>query len=136
MRVQLIVALYQEVNGSTASALTRSTAVAALEVLQKLTKHLGLYSKMFLRMQQLFVGRFVALPHANELVLYYWAQVVEATSGSSELISGKTALKYQRSKIETFEPRFTRSGVSCQTSRAVHGCLSRKPECLVWKGEI
>jgi hypothetical protein len=40
-------------------------------------------------MQQLSVRRFIALPNANDLVLYYWGEVVKATSGPSGIISGK-----------------------------------------------
>lgn len=91
MRVQLIVSLYQEVTNSSTSS-SRSNAARALESLHTLMKHLHLYGKMFLRMQKLNVHRFVSLPHANELVLYYWAEVVKATNGPLEMISGEYAL--------------------------------------------
>ncbi|KAF8489124.1 armadillo-type protein [Gautieria morchelliformis] len=78
LRFQLIASLYQEIPGGT------SPSVRALDTL---TRHLRLYGKMFLRMQQLSSQRFVALPHANELILYYWAEVIKASNGPPGMIS-------------------------------------------------
>ncbi|KAF8592605.1 ARM repeat-containing protein, partial [Ramaria rubella] len=91
LRIQLILALRRDTRtGSiTSSSAPSSTAipVPALKSLHQLTRHLRLYGKMFRRMQRLSIQRFVALPQANELVLYYWGEVVKATDGSSEMIS-------------------------------------------------
>lgn len=85
-------------------------------------------------MQQLSVGRFVALPHANELVLYYWAQVVKATSGSSELISGKTALKYIRG--QKLKPLHQDSPEAVYPVRLLVQCMVVFRESLnAWSGK-
>jgi importin-11 len=89
LRVQLIVSLYQEIAGSTSPS-------AAVRALDTLTKHLRLYGKMFLRMQKLSSQRFVALPHANGLIHYYWAEVIKASNGPAEMISGENALRLFR----------------------------------------
>lgn len=53
-----------------------------------LTRHIRLFGKFFRRLQQLSQTRFAALPMCGDLVLFYWSQVVDATSGSPELIGG------------------------------------------------
>lgn len=53
-----------------------------------LTRHTRVFGKFFRRLQQLSQSRFVSLPMCNDLILFYWSQVVEATSGPPELISG------------------------------------------------
>jgi len=54
-----------------------------------LTRHIRLFGKFFRRLQQLSVTRFVALPMCRDLVLYYWAKIVQATNDPSALVSGK-----------------------------------------------
>jgi len=51
-----------------------------------LTRHVLLFGKFFRRLQQLSHPRFVELPMCSDLVLFYWSQVVHATSGPPELI--------------------------------------------------
>ena len=60
---------------------------------------------MFLRMQQLHAQRFVALPQANELILYYWAEVVKATNSTPDMISGEkcAAVDIARSELICLE---------------------------------
>ena len=53
-----------------------------------LTRHLRIFGKFFRRLQQLSPGRFVVLPMCSDLILYYWSQIVDATNGPTDLISG------------------------------------------------
>lgn len=48
---------------------------------------------MFRRMQQLSIKRFVQMPNANDLVLYYWDEVVKAANGPSTFIAGTAAVE-------------------------------------------
>jgi hypothetical protein len=54
----------------------------------RLTRHVRLFGKFFRRLQQLEPAKFVELPTGNEIVLYYWDRVVQATNGPPELIQG------------------------------------------------
>ncbi|KAF8663451.1 hypothetical protein AX16_001021 [Volvariella volvacea WC 439] len=52
-----------------------------------LYRHIRAFGKWFRRLQQLSSARFTALPTSDDLVLFYWALVVQATSGSPDLIA-------------------------------------------------
>lgn len=129
-----MISLYQGIAGNTTSPSTRPTAVKAYAVLHKFTRHLRLHGKMFLRMLQLHAGRFVALPHANEYVLYYWAEVVKAVNGSPEMISGEPCVTMDMRWYELIcLDRLIGRCVSSQTSGTRDDALSRQYERLVWK---
>ncbi|KAF8528819.1 ARM repeat-containing protein [Hysterangium stoloniferum] len=82
-----------EISPSSRSTPT-SIPVLSTKSIEHLTRHLRLYGKMFRRMQQLSVKRFVELPNANDLVLYYWGEVVKAASGPSDMISDASEAVY------------------------------------------
>ncbi|KAG1815549.1 ARM repeat-containing protein [Suillus subaureus] len=52
----------------------------------RLTRHVRVFGKFFRRLQQLKPDKFVQLPTSNQIVLYYWDRVVQATNGPPELI--------------------------------------------------
>lgn len=54
-----------------------------------LTRHIRTFGKFFRRLQRLSHARFAALNMCSDLILYYWDQVVGATSGPSEMIAGR-----------------------------------------------
>jgi hypothetical protein len=54
----------------------------------RLTRHVRVFGKFFRRLQQLKPDKFVQLPTGNQIVLYYWDRVVQATNGPPELIQG------------------------------------------------
>lgn len=54
-----------------------------------LTKHLRVFGKFFRRLQQLSADRFASLPLFNELVLFYWSEIVGSTDYPRQLISGQ-----------------------------------------------
>ncbi|KAF8341568.1 ran binding protein 11 [Cantharellus anzutake] len=51
-----------------------------LKSIQYLTKHLKAFGKLFRKMQQSAVPRFLALPECAPLIMYYWNKVIEANS--------------------------------------------------------
>lgn len=53
-----------------------------------LTRHIRLFGKYFRRLSQLSQSRFVELPMCGDLVLFYWSQVVQATSEQPGVIAG------------------------------------------------
>ncbi|KAL4076110.1 ARM repeat-containing protein [Scleroderma citrinum] len=52
----------------------------------KLTRHVRVFGKFFRRLQQLEPAKFIELPTCNDMVLYYWENVVQATNGSTDMI--------------------------------------------------
>lgn len=54
-----------------------------------LTKHILVVGKFFRRLSQVSHPRFVTMPMCDDLILFYWSQVVNATGGQPELISGR-----------------------------------------------
>ncbi|KAG6854858.1 hypothetical protein C0991_012048 [Blastosporella zonata] len=59
------------------------------------TRHIRVFGKFFRRLQQLSSVRFVALPMCSDLILYYWSQVVEATTGKApNLVSDSNQAVY------------------------------------------
>ena len=79
-----------ELRTNLALALSSSPAISnfARRSLDQLTRHVRLFGKFFRKLQQVSVPRFVALPMSNDLVLYYWSNIVQATDGPPELIAG------------------------------------------------
>ncbi|KAF9247341.1 ARM repeat-containing protein [Melanogaster broomeanus] len=51
--------------------------------IDRLTRHVRVFGKFFRRLQQLDPGEFVGLPSCNDMVLYYWSKVVQATDADS-----------------------------------------------------
>ncbi|OAX44518.1 ARM repeat-containing protein [Rhizopogon vinicolor AM-OR11-026] len=76
LRINLVLAL---------RASGTSDRLALLSV-DRLTRHVRVFGKFFRRLQQLEPAKFVELPTGNEIVLYYWDRVVQATNGPPELI--------------------------------------------------
>jgi hypothetical protein len=70
----------------------RATNIApdanARRSIDQLSRHIRLLGKFFRRLQQLNVAQFVELPVCSDIILYYWAKVVEATNAPPEMISG------------------------------------------------
>jgi len=61
--------------------------------IDRLTRHIRVFGKFFRRLQQLDAAKFVELPGCNDMVLYYWSKVVEATDHRSEdMIQGTRKL--------------------------------------------
>ncbi|EMD40680.1 hypothetical protein CERSUDRAFT_111258 [Gelatoporia subvermispora B] len=75
LRINLVIALIS----------TPSSPVTERSV-DLLTRHIRLFGKLFRRLQQLAVNRFVELPICSDLVLYCWSKVVQSTSGPTEYI--------------------------------------------------
>lgn len=53
-----------------------------------LTRHIRHFGKFFRKLQQRSQPRFVALPMCGDLIMFYWNEVVQATSGPPNLIAG------------------------------------------------
>ena len=53
-----------------------------------LGRHIRAFGKLFRRLQQLSIVKFVNLPGCSELVLYYWSKVVQATESPPGYIAG------------------------------------------------
>ena len=66
---------------SSGSESTRRTIIT-------LTKHLRVFGKFFRRLQQLAAERFASLPLFNDLVLFYWSEIVDSTNYPHQVISG------------------------------------------------
>ena len=79
LRLDLVLALHA--NHTEPDAVTRVC-------LDQVTRHVSTFGKLFRRLQQNSVARFVALPMCSELVLYYWDKIVQATNGPPEFIAG------------------------------------------------
>ena len=60
-----------------------------LSSLEVATRHIKALGRAFRRMQQTALPRFVALPDAGPLVLYYWTKVTEAGNSPPEFIAGE-----------------------------------------------
>lgn len=65
-----------------------SPDATARRSIDQLSRHVRLLGKFFRRLQQLNVAQFVELPMCSDIVLYYWAKVVEATNAPPQTISG------------------------------------------------
>lgn len=64
------------------SPVTRATV-------DKLTRHVRIFGKFFRRLQQLEPAKFIELHTCNDMVLYYWEKVVQATNGPPDSIKGE-----------------------------------------------
>ncbi|KIJ70097.1 hypothetical protein HYDPIDRAFT_178457 [Hydnomerulius pinastri MD-312] len=63
--------------------------------IDRLTRHVRVFGKFFRRLQQLDPGKFVELPSCNEMVLYYWSKVVQATNEATpDMIQDSPAAVY------------------------------------------
>lgn len=62
-----------------------------LLAIEKVTRHVRAFGKLFRRLQQLETKKFVLLPICTDVVLYYWSKVVQSTEVSPELINGTTS---------------------------------------------
>jgi hypothetical protein len=60
-----------------------------LPVVKILTKHTLAFGKYFRRTQQLSQQRFAQLPMCGDLILFYWSQIVEASSSPENAIAGQ-----------------------------------------------
>ena len=138
LRIQLILALGQGTHAATSSSAPSASTIPipAAKSFYQLTRHLRLYGKMFRRMQQLSIQRFVALPHANDFVLYYWGEVVKATSGTPELISGK--------QVEWHDCRLYLTKILCEVDSPVaiypirlllQGMVLFRESLIAWSGK-
>ncbi|GJJ07307.1 hypothetical protein Clacol_001508 [Clathrus columnatus] len=92
LRMSLILGLQQSLASD--SRLASSFPSSVSKSINLLTHHIWLYGKMFRRMQQLSTKRFVQMPNANDIVLYYWNQIVKAANGSSRLIEDSPGAVY------------------------------------------
>ncbi|KAG8218630.1 ARM repeat-containing protein [Butyriboletus roseoflavus] len=71
-----------------------SDPITTLSV-DRLTHHIRLFGKFFRRLQQLDTAKFVELPTCNDMVLYYWSKVVEATNHrSTDMVQDSPAAVY------------------------------------------
>ena len=59
-----------------------------LLTVERITRHVRAFGKLFRRLQQLEAKQFVLLPICTDIVLYYWSKVVQSTEVSPELIDG------------------------------------------------
>lgn len=87
----------KELRTNTLKSLMQTVPVPDVQAQQSidiLTRHIHVFGKFFRRLQQLSPTRFVALPMCSDLILYYWAQVVEATGGPPILISDSNQAVY------------------------------------------
>jgi hypothetical protein len=82
LRVNLVIA---------ASTSLNTAGGIAWQSIDQLTRHVRLFGKFFRRLQQLSATHFSELPMCNDLVLYYWSNVVQATSSPPDFISGQVA---------------------------------------------
>ncbi|KAG6821587.1 hypothetical protein H0H93_000096 [Arthromyces matolae] len=64
-----------------------NTDAQAQRFIDMFTRHIRVFGKFFRRLQQLWPARFVALHGCSDLILYYWSQVVRATTGTANLVA-------------------------------------------------
>jgi hypothetical protein len=64
------------------------TSDIGLRGIERFTRHVLVYGKMFRRLQQVDKTRFAALPGFTEVVLYYWSKVVQSTQVAADFIAG------------------------------------------------
>jgi hypothetical protein len=56
--------------------------------IELLTKHIISFGKLFRKLQQPAIPKFVPLPGCSDLVLYYWRLVLEANGAPSGYTGG------------------------------------------------
>ncbi|KAF8557000.1 ARM repeat-containing protein [Imleria badia] len=77
-----------------ARTMPASDPITTLSI-ERLTRHIRAFGKFFRRLQQLDPAKFVELPACNDMVLYYWSKVVEATNHrSGDMIQDSPAAVY------------------------------------------
>ncbi|KAJ2920088.1 hypothetical protein MD484_g369, partial [Candolleomyces efflorescens] len=86
LQIQNIVSLRKEMVNAIRQNPAMSTYLPAVKIL---TKHITTFGKFFRRMQILNHQRFALLPMCGELVLFYWSQVVDASSQRDNSIAGE-----------------------------------------------
>ncbi|KAF9226602.1 ARM repeat-containing protein [Gyrodon lividus] len=85
LRISLVLALRSSPTSDPVSAAS----------IDRLARHVRVFGKFFRRLQQLDPGKFVELPSCNDMVLYYWSKVVQATDeGSPDMIQDSSAAVY------------------------------------------
>ncbi|KAM6495766.1 Armadillo-type fold [Amanita muscaria] len=72
----------------------QSDTLRSSKVVDVMTRHTRLFGKFFKRLQQLSHARFTELPMCGDLVLFYWAQVVNATGGPCEYVADSNNAVY------------------------------------------
>jgi hypothetical protein len=93
-----------------------------------LTKHLRVFGKFFRRLQQLSSERFASLPLSNELVLFYWSEIVDSTNYPHHVVSGQYfSLVSDSSHDILTRKRFQRSSFPRQVSCAGLGPIQGQP---------
>lgn len=98
-----------------------------------LTKHSLTFGKFFRRMQQLSHQRFALLPMCGDLILFYWSQVVEASSSPENTIAG-THIPFDSSRLLMCY-RFGRGTVPPPFLGSRDGALQRKSCAMVGSTE-
>ncbi|KAG6903497.1 hypothetical protein C0995_005520 [Termitomyces sp. Mi166 len=86
VQVKTLIALRTDVTMSLIQA-NSNTDPQVHRFIDMFTRHVRVFGKFFRRLQQLSPARFVALPACSDLILYYWSQVVRATTGAPNLVS-------------------------------------------------
>lgn len=77
------------------TAMSQNPAMASYQpVVKILTKHILTFGKYFRRTQQLGQQRFAQLPTCGDLVLFYWSQIVEASSSPESMIADSVEVLY------------------------------------------
>jgi len=119
--LQLLVA--QRFSIVNSSAIQSVTAKLCIEII---TKHILHYGKMFLRMSSLSHVRFVNLPGCDELVRFYWQQVVMSANAPGDLTRGSVLHLLSPDSSDIF-PRLTCGNLPCATYCPSHGFIPRQP---------
>ncbi|KAG9317447.1 ARM repeat-containing protein [Chiua virens] len=73
--------------------------------IDRLTRHVRVFGKFFRRLQQLDPAKFVEIPACNDMVLYYWSKVVEATNRQSQ-VTNQGEVLIQDSATAVYPVRF------------------------------
>lgn len=103
-----------------------------------LTRHIRLFGKFFRRMQQLSHERFVLLPTSEDLIMFYWSQVVESTNYPGSFVAGTSAMMHVdialRGIMILLElPRFSDSDTAAYPIRfLVQGIILFKESISQW----
>lgn len=94
----------------------------------KFTRHVRVFGKFFRRLQQLEPAKFVELPTCNDVVLYYWEKVVQATNGPQDMIKGRIQASVIRSTTHSIASctRFSGCRLSRPLSCTGHGSIQGK----------
>lgn len=90
------------------------------------TRHILTLGKVFRRLEQLDATKFIALPTCDDLVAWYWNQVVQANA-ASELIAGTSQVyaTMYRTESKVCNARFPYCRLPCPFPGTGHGALQR-----------